>query len=182
MNRSLIEISITTALALVLAFFKTTHLPMGGECSLGILPILILSLWRGVMPGIIAGFLYGLLHFVQDPFIIHPIQFLLDYPLAHALLGLAGIFSKITATWKAVIPGMILGAGLDLVCHIISGVIFIKSFLPSIPQEINWLGLSFPFNPWLYSFLYNSSYVIPELLACIILGIPLLRILRRAYR
>ncbi|MCL5037198.1 MAG: energy-coupled thiamine transporter ThiT [Chloroflexi bacterium] len=178
MKRSIVEIGLTVALALVLAAVKIFHMPMGGEISLGILPILILSLWRGAAPGMTAGLLYGLAHYVQDPFIIHPVQFLLDYPVAHALLGLSGIFSRLTPPWKAVIPGMIFGVGLDFLCHLISGVVFFKTYMP----EINWLGMSFPYNPWLYSFLYNISYILPELIASIILGIPLLSALRRAFR
>lgn len=37
------------------------------------------------------GFVYGLLQSMQDPYIIHPAQFLLDYPIAFAMAGLAGI-------------------------------------------------------------------------------------------
>ncbi|MCD6309270.1 MAG: energy-coupled thiamine transporter ThiT [Candidatus Eremiobacteraeota bacterium] len=182
MKCSMVEIGLTVGLALFLAAFRLFHMPMGGEFSLAILPILVLALWRGIGPGMMAGLIFGLAHFVQDPFVVHPAQFILDYPLAHTALGIGGIFSKFTPSWKAIIPGVFLGACLDFLCHMFSGVIFINLFLPSIPENINWLGFSFPFNPWLYSFLYNASYMIPELVASMILGIPLLSALRKAIK
>ena len=44
---------------------------------------------------------YGVLQAVQNPWLIHPAQFILDYPVAFAAIGLGGIFTKIKKLAKA---------------------------------------------------------------------------------
>ena len=90
-GRGIAEVGIAVALSLLLAFFNLPILPNGGQVSLDMLPIMLLALMRGSKRGISAGFVYGCLHSLQEPFVVHPLQFLLDYPLAYATLGLAGL-------------------------------------------------------------------------------------------
>jgi len=69
----------------------------------------------------------------------------LDYPLAFGCLGLAGFFRKYP------IVGVIVAVTGRFVMHLISGAVFFANFAPE--------GL----NPWIYSALYNGSYMLPEL-------------------
>ena len=55
------------------------------------------------------GAIYGVLQAIQDPFIIHPAQFLLDYPIAFSTVGLGGIFSEIKAFKKCPQIPLLLG-------------------------------------------------------------------------
>jgi thiamine transporter len=73
------------------------HMPQGGSVTIaGLVPLLWFALRRGLKYGVFAGFMYGLIHaFLPGSYIIHPVQGLLDYPLAFAALGLAGAAKKI---------------------------------------------------------------------------------------
>ncbi|GAI59291.1 unnamed protein product, partial [marine sediment metagenome] len=105
------------------------------------------------------------------PFIIHPAQLVLDYPLPYMLVGLAGIFSsKINLKAKGSTCGWLLLAvftgGLGrFISHFLSGVIFFAQYAPE--------GQS----PWVYSAIYNVSYLLPALLLSYIIIIPLIKIL-----
>ena len=46
-------------------------------------PIFVLALRRGLVPGMIAGAVYGCVDLLIDPFVVHPVQLLLDYPVAY---------------------------------------------------------------------------------------------------
>ena len=85
--------SLAMSLAFLLSFVTIHSMPQGGSVTL--MSMFVLSLvgfWFGPGIGITAGFSYGLLQTIQGVWIIHPIQFLLDYPLAFAALGLSGFF------------------------------------------------------------------------------------------
>ncbi|MFH4276301.1 energy-coupled thiamine transporter ThiT, partial [Acinetobacter baumannii] len=59
------------------------------------MPIIIVALRRGLLPGILSGFLWGFLQFVMgDAQILTLSQFVLEYFVAFAMVGFAGIASK----------------------------------------------------------------------------------------
>ncbi len=109
-------------------------------------PILWLALRRGPRIGIAAGAVYGVVQLVIMPQIFFLPQVLLDYPLAFACLGLAGFFKE---RWALL--GVTVAIGGRFLMHLVSGALFFASFAPP--------GL----NPWIYSALYNGSYLLPEL-------------------
>jgi thiamine transporter len=90
-------------------------------------------------------------------YITHPIQAVLDYPLAFACVGAAGLLKE-----RPVLGTVIAGAA-RFVCHVLSGVIFFSSYAPK--------GQS----PWVYSAIYNASYLVPCLLISGVLAIFLLK-------
>jgi len=123
-------------------------MPQGGSVSLEALPIFLTALIFGPRFGITAGFLLGCIKALYGGFIIHPLQFLIDYPLAHAALGVSGFFrSKNRAKG---LFGVLIAFLLRLSFHIVSGVIFFSEYAP--------VGK----NVWLYSFTYNASFMVPE--------------------
>ena len=148
-TRVLTEAAIAVALSFVLGLFVLFRMPFGGSISLEMIPLILLSLRQGWKVGVVAGATYGLLDLAIDPFVVHPLQLLLDYPLAFGVLGLAGLF-------KPTVRGAVLGATVAvlarLYCHILSGVIFFASYAPD-----GW-------NTWFYSTAYNAAYLIPSLL------------------
>lgn len=178
----IVEIALTVAMAAVLnlPWFRI-RLPIniaGGTISLNMLPLFVLALRRGVVPGIIAGALYGMVDLLFDPFVVHPIQFLLDYPVAYALCGLAGLGSRpwhramesttlAHAEWVAV-PYLCLGALGRLASHWLSGLVFFGQNAPA-GQPV-----------WLYSLLYNASYVLPSLVMAVLAALAVLPVLERA--
>ena len=80
----LVEIALTVALSAVLSMLAV-RLPInfaGGTISLSMVPILVLALRRGLLPGLIAGALFGCVDYLIEPFFVAPVQVLLDYPVA----------------------------------------------------------------------------------------------------
>ncbi len=133
------------ALAGALHLVRLFQLPFGGSITLGsMIPILLFSLRRGAKPGILAGTMFGFIVLIEEPFIFHPFQVFLDYPLAFGLLGLAGIFKRNP------IAGVAVAISGRFVAHYLSGIIFFAEFAPE--------GI----NPYLYSALYNGSFLSVE--------------------
>ena len=164
------EIGVFVALAIVLGTLtRFVQLPFGGSINLSLLPLIVLALRRGFQVGAISGALYGVVDFVLNPFFYHPAQVLLDYPLA---FGFMGAFSGLGARYKISrhyfwVIGVAVGLGGfgRLFFHWISGVLFFASYAPKGEPV------------WLYSLSYNSSYVIPETVLCIVLSNIVLRYL-----
>ena len=161
-TKILINISLMLAMAIVLQYFSIYHFPQGGAVTFGsMIPIILISLRYGVSVGIFAGFVFGLINILQDPFILHPIQVLFDYPLPFMAIGLAGIFHE-----KIILSTILAFAG-RFICHFISGIVFFASYAPE--------GIS----PIIYSLTANATYILPELIiCCVILKIlPIQRLL-----
>ena len=68
------------------------------------LPIFVLAFRRGGRVGLLGGALFGMMKLLTDPFIMHPVQVLLDYPIPFAALGVAGFFRNKMAV------GVVVGA------------------------------------------------------------------------
>jgi len=151
-TKQLINISLMLAMAVVLNYLRIYHFPQGGNVTLGgMIPLLIISFRYGAGVGTLAGFIFGLITVLQDPFILHPIQVLFDYPLPFMAMGLAGIFPE-----KFFLSTVLAFAG-RFVCHFISGVVFFASYAPE--------GMS----PILYSITANATYLVPELIICLLI-------------
>ena len=145
----LINSALLLALAVVLEQLRIFHMPQGGSVTAGaMVPLLLIAYRFGVGTGVLAGFAYGMINMLQEPFILHPVQVLFDYPLPFMAMGLAGI-SRQHIYW---------GTGLAFlarfVCHFISGVVFFGSYAPE--------GMS----PVWYSLVFNITYLVPEMLIC----------------
>jgi thiamine transporter len=170
------EIGLAVALAVVLDLVGKSlplpRLPYGGSIGLRMLPILVVALRHGIKGGIWVGTVYGLVDFVLQGLYFHPVQVILDYPVAHAAIGLAGLFHGGLEgrgnVWYTVrlASGIMLGTLGRFVCHFVSGIVFFGEYAP-------------PDQPlWLYSAFYNASYIIPEL----ILALLLLPVFKRLIR
>ena len=79
------------ALTLVLSVFPLYRMPYGGTITLGgMLPIMLVAFAFGPEVGVLAGFAYGILNLLLNPYILHPVQVLFDYPLPFMALGVCG--------------------------------------------------------------------------------------------
>jgi thiamine transporter len=177
-TRVLVEMALTLGLAWVLARFVVFRMPTGGTISLGMLPLFVFALRRGLKPGLLAGALYGVLDLTVDPFIFNWAQVVLDYPLAYMMIGSAGALSVPwhravaegrmgRAVWTVAVPAIVLGSALRFAMHWWSGVVFFGSFAGDQPV-------------WLYSALYNLAYIGPSLLLCAAAAIAVLPTLEKA--
>jgi thiamine transporter len=128
-------------------------MPQGGSITpASMLPLFAYAYMFGPLAGIVAGMAYGILQLIQDPYVVHWAQLLLDYPLAFGALGFAGFFRKN-------LPLGILAGGFGrFVFHVISGAVFFASYAPK--------GTS----PLLYSIIYNVTYLAPDLAVCLVLA------------
>lgn len=149
-TRMLVEAGILIAFAQVLSYIKY-EMPYGGSVTLGsMIPVLFFAIRWGVRPGLLAGLVYGFLQFaLGTKFSYHPLGIFLDYIFAYGCLGFAGLFRK---NLSNTIASMAIAFSSRFAFHYLSGIILWASYAPE--------GMS----PYLYSLLYNGSYMLPELL------------------
>ncbi len=165
-----IEVAILTALALTLdliPFLKFKIWPAGGSISLAMIPVFIVAFRWGIKGGLLSGFLWGILQIaVGDAYILYFWQGVIEYGLAFTVLGFAGLFaSKVQAAVRDrdkktaltyLVTGIIFGGSLRFLAHFLAGAIFFGEFAPEGQ------------NVWVYSFVYNFSYMFPALIICTI--------------
>ena len=123
---------VCVSISFALSYIKLWDMPSGGALTLASLfPLALYSYTFGLKKGLFAGFCYSLLQAIQDPWIIHPAQFLLDYPIAFTTVGLAGIFRHVDYIKK---PQVKLGLGCAIVglsrytAHVLSGIFAFEAY------------------------------------------------------
>ncbi|HEV8338298.1 MAG TPA: energy-coupled thiamine transporter ThiT [bacterium] len=161
--RRLTETGLALALVAVLNLIPPIFkMPQGGSVTAGsMVPIFFVALrWGGVW-GILTGALGGLINYWIDPQYYHPLQWVLDYPVAFGALGIAGFLRRLP------VAAIIVGGALRFGAHVLSGVVFFASFAPK--------GMS----PLLYSTVYNGSFMLPEVAISVALTLLLLRAMAR---
>ena len=156
-THQLVEVSLLVALALVLdltaKFYFGWFWIYGGSVSLSIVPLAILAYRYGLKTGIIGGVALGLLKLMVNPYILHPVQVLFDYPLPFAALGLAGYWAKQVNSLQGkkqgyyILLSTFVASMVRYVCHVFSGYVFFGAYAPE--------GM----NPLIYSLVYNLGYV-----------------------
>ena len=166
--RMLANASLCIALSFILSYIRLYKLPQGGSITLAsMLPLFLFSYAYGVAPGMLTGMAYGFLQFIQDAYFVHPVELLLDYPLAFALLGLCGLAPKLSEQY-GMIYGIVLGTFGRFLCAFISGIVFFGMYAPEGQHVM------------VYSAVYNGLYLIPEAFICIVLAmIPQIQRLAR---
>ncbi|HIC76844.1 MAG TPA: energy-coupled thiamine transporter ThiT [Candidatus Dadabacteria bacterium] len=141
----LAEGAIMISLAVSLDFISNIlpSLPQGGSFTIGaMVPILLFAIRRGVKYGIIIGAIFSIVKLAfNPPFIVSPIQFLLDYPIAFGALGLAGLVPS------NVVLAAAIGIFGRFIAHFISGIVWFSQYAPEgTPVAV-------------YSAVYNGSYL-----------------------
>lgn len=161
-TKMIVEAGIMIALAFVLSRIKVYEAPNGGSVTAGsMIPILLFAMRWGFGPGIIAGAAFGTLKLIMGGWIFSPTQAILEYPVAFGVLGLAGIFYRLKGNSKGhylfnTIFPVFLAISARFICHLLAGVIFFAEYAGDQ-------------NPWIYSFGYQSTYLIPEFIVSAIL-------------
>ncbi len=155
---------ICVALSFVLSYIKLWEMPQGGSVTLvSMLPIMIFAYVHGTKKGVFVGMVYGLLQAIQDPWLIHPAQFLLDYPIAFSMVGFCGILGN--TKWLENLPqikftiGAVITGVLRFACHVLSGVFAFGAYAVDEGQGL-----------WAYSLAYNS-FVFVDIALVIVAGI-----------
>lgn len=154
--------AMTLALGTVLSNIKIIDFPYGGSATLlSMLVICLPGYWFGLGAGLMTGAAYGVLQLIIEPYVLYPMQLVVDYLLAFGALGLSGLFSNAKfGLLKGYLAG-VLGRYLFVV---LSGWIFFGAYA--------WEG----WHPLLYSLAYNGTYLFSEAaLTLVILAIPSVR-------
>ena len=167
-TRSIVYGAIAIAMSFALSYARFIHLPQGGSVTFAsLLPLMIYCCMFGTRRGIVVCLIYGCLQALQDTYIIHPVQFILDYPLAFGMIGVSGFFCERTPLKKnkliAFIVGAVIAVVLRYACHICSGVF---AFADYADLETYDTAIA-------YSFAYNS-FTIVDLAIDLAAGILLL--------
>ena len=165
-TRTLVECALMIAAGTVLAQIKIWDMPYGGSVTLfSMLPFILVSFRHGVKWGLLTGFVDALLQMLLG-FYAPPagtvLAFvgvvLLDYVLAFTLLGSAELFTK---PFRNRTVGVAVGTAavcvIRFLCSFLSGALLWGSY----QEYYEWAqGMSV----WMYSFIYNATYMLPELI------------------
>ncbi len=165
-NRRLAESALMLALSTILAEFAVFELPFGGSVTLfSQVPVILISYRYGVKWGLTTGLA---LSFIQLIFGIQNFSYVsgigafmilafCDYIIAFSALGLGGMFRyKIKNDVLAVSLGGIVVSIIRFICHFISGATIWGEYAEKGQTVLE------------YSFTYNISYMLPELVITVI--------------
>ena len=147
------------AIAFVLSCIRLLTMPQGGFITpAAMLPLVLFMVACGPLQGFVVGCAYGLLLLITDPYVIHPIQLLLDYPLASGamILGCLATLLPIQRRWQLPIAVLLAGIG-NYIMAVLSGAIFFAEYAGEQ-------------NAWIYSLTYNISYLGPNVLFCMLIS------------
>jgi thiamine transporter len=158
--------ALCVALSFILDCITLYKLPQGGAITpAAMLPVMFFAWTFGPLPGITAGVVHGLLGMITGAYVIHPLQFLLDYIFPFAMLGLAGLFRRD----NQFSIGIIVACVARYVMHVLSGWVYFGSNAP--------VGQS----PLAYSLIYNGTYMLPNTIICLVVAAlpPIARMLKK---
>ena len=157
-SRHLASAAMCIAIAFVLSGIRLFRLPQGGSITaFSMLPLILFAVAFGPVQGAVAGCAYGILQLIQDPYVIHPLQLLVDYPFAFGALALGGLVNFIPVKDSFKLPLAVVLATLGrYAMAVVSGTVFFAEYAP-VGQ-----------NALFYSLGYNLGYLGPDALLCLI--------------
>ena len=161
-TKQLVFCAVALALAYLTSYIKLFEMPWGGSVTLfSMLFIVLIANWYGPKTGVLVGLAYGIIQFIQEPYVLSFFQVCCDYILAFAALGVAGIFAK---SKYGLVKGYIIAVLARGVFHAIGGYLYWMDYMPdNFPKALASL----------YPILYNYSYLLVEgVITVIIISIP----------
>lgn len=161
-TKQLVFCAMTMALAFITSYIKIFNMPWGGSVTLcSMLFIVLVGNWYGPKTGVLVGLVYGILQFIQEPYVLSFFQVCCDYILAFAALGVAGFFAK---SKNGLIKGYIAAVIARGAFHALGGYLYWMDYMPeNFPKALSSV----------YPILYNYSYLLAEgVITVIIICIP----------
>ena len=161
-TRQLVFCAVAMALAFVTSYLKIFTLPWGGSVTLcSMLFIVLVANWYGIGTGITVGLAYGILQFIQEPYVLSFFQVCCDYILAFAALGVAGFFAKQN---HGLLKGYIAAVIARGAFHALGGYLYWMSYMPeNFPKSLTAV----------YPIVYNYSNLVAEaIITVIVISIP----------
>ena len=170
--------AVLVAMSTVLVFVSKLipSLPNGGQITVAsMVPVILVSLLLGTKWGICASVVYALIQmmtgFYPPPtqnFLSFTAVIALDYIIAFGCLGLADFFAGFMKKYRlrySVSAAIVVS--IRYICHILSGVLIWGVYTPQ-GQGV-----------WVYSVLYNGSYMIPEIIISAVVTALIFPVLER---
>ena len=170
---ALCQSAIFIALATILSFLPVYEMPMGGTVTLAsMLPILFIGIKFGAKWGLGSSFLYALIQLAQalikgNVFVYCVgagaviICALFDYIIPFSILGFSFITSpkngeKLSIVKTLVVFGILIF--IRFLCHFVTGMVIWDQWAPE--------GMG----AFIYSLVYNGSYMLPELIVTLLIA------------
>ena len=157
-TRQLVFCAMAMALAFITSYLKLFNMPWGGSVTLcSMLFIVLVANWYGPKTGVLVGLAYGILQFIQEPYVLSFFQVCCDYILAFAALGVAGFFAK---SKHGLLKGYIAAVIARGAFHALGGYLYWMDYMPdNFPKAL--------------TIVYNYSYLLAEgIITVIIISIP----------
>lgn len=172
--RTMAEGGVCIALAIALSYLK---IPIGlefggfgGSIDLVMIPLIVFAMRSNAGWGIGAGLIFGTLKFFfAGGSALNWQSMLLDYSVAYAMVGLAGLFHK---NYKLIPLAAFVGCLGRFAIHFLSGVTIYA--ISGLEKILNVETAS----PALYSLLYNGSYMLPNTILAVVVCALLLAVPR----
>ena len=161
-TKQLVFCAAAMALAFITSYIKIWNMPWGGSVTLcSMLFIVLAANWYGAGTGIFVGLAYGILQFIQEPYVLSFFQVCCDYILAFAALGVAGFFAK---KKHGLLKGYIAAVLARGAFHALGGYLYWMDYMPeNFPQSLKSI----------YPIAYNYSYLLVEaVITIVIISIP----------
>lgn len=161
-TRQLVCCAAALALAYLTSYLKLFELPWGGSITLcSMLFIVLAANWYGPKTGILVGLAYGILQFIQEPYVLSFFQVCCDYILAFAALGVAGFFAR---SKHGLVKGYIVAVFARGVFHALGGYLYWMDYMPeNFPAALSSV----------YPIVYNYSFLLAEgIITVVIISIP----------
>lgn len=157
--KQLVFCAMSIALGTVLSEIKIIDFPWGGSATLlSMLVICLPGYFFGLGAGLLTGAAYGVLQLLINPYVLYPMQLVLDYLLAFGALGLSGLFA---GARHGLVKGYLAALMGRYVFVVLSGWIFFAAYA--------WEG----WHPLPYSLVYNGIYIFAEgAITLVLLFIP----------
>lgn len=169
----MIEVAFFAAFGFILDILPSIKISPAISISFAMVPIFILAFRRGVVAGLLSGFLWGLLQVVfGDAVYLTPVQFMLEYFIAFAFVGFGGLFyaiiqksfqnghKKAALAW--IVLATLVGSLARYFWHFIAGVVFWGKYAPE--------GMS----PVIYSLIVNGTTMLGAFVLCSVVLVAVL--------
>ncbi len=190
--RTLVECALMVALAIVLGMIPIYEAPYGGSVTLfSMVPLLIISFRHGVKWGLGGCFVYSVVNmllgiknlaYIPTPEGIIATIFL-DYIIAFTVIGIAGMTKnlKITKNDTAnslinTFSGSLVALLIRFACHIVSGAVVWYSLTQGWYAD-DPTHIVHQYGPWMYSLVYNATFMVPEIVLTLVATPVLVRLL-----
>ena len=164
-TRMIAEGGMAIAIAFVLNFIVLFHMPQGGSVkAASMVPLMFYAYRWGGKSGLTVSIVYGIVDFLLGfKYTIHYLSILLDYIVGYGIIGICRYFKDTTI---GLFSGSLLAMVLRWCSTVVSGAVVFASYAPEGQ------------NPWIYSMIYNASYMIPNA----IINIAVLMIVYKALK